>query len=32
MTALSHLQALEAESINIIREATAEAARPVLLY
>ena len=32
MTALSHLQALEAESIHIIREATAEAAKPVLLY
>jgi len=32
MTALSHLQALEAESIHIIREATAEAVKPVLLY
>ena len=32
MTALSHLVALEAESIHILREATAEATRPVLLY
>ena len=32
MTALSHLAALEAESIHILREATAEATRPVLLY
>jgi len=32
MTTLSHLQALEAESIHIIREATAEAVKPVLLY
>ena len=29
---LSHLAALEAESIQIFREAVAEAARPVLLY
>jgi len=32
VTALSHVQALEAESIHIIREATAEAVKPVLLY
>ena len=32
MTALSHLAALEAESIHILREATSEATRPVLLY
>ena len=32
MTTLSHLAALEAESIHILREATAEATRPVLLY
>ena len=32
MNSLSHLQALEAESIHIIREATAEATKPVLLY
>jgi sulfate adenylyltransferase subunit 2 len=30
--ALTHLQRLEAESIHILREATAEAERPVLLY
>jgi sulfate adenylyltransferase subunit 2 len=30
--ALSHLQALEAESIYILREAAAEFARPVMLY
>jgi sulfate adenylyltransferase subunit 2 len=29
---LNHLQALEAESIHILREATAEFARPVMLY
>ena len=29
---LSHLQALEAESIHVIREAVAEAERPVLLF
>src|SRR5215469_15184261 len=29
---LSHLQALEAESIYILREAAAEFARPVMLY
>ena len=29
---LSHLNALEAESIYILREATAEFARPVMLY
>jgi len=32
MTTLNHLAALEAESIHILREATAEATRPVLLY
>ena len=32
MTALSHLAALEAESIQILREAAADASRPVLLY
>lgn len=32
MTTLTHLQRLEAESIQIIREAVAEAERPVLLY
>jgi len=32
MSSLTHLEALEAESIHIIREATAEAAKPVLLY
>ena len=32
MTALSHLAALEAECIHILRVATAEATRPVLLY
>ena len=32
MTSLSHLAALEAESIHIIREAAAEAVKPVLLY
>ena len=31
-TALTHLQRLEAESIAIIREAVAEAERPVMLY
>ena len=30
--ALSHLKALEAESIYILREAAAEFARPVMLY
>jgi sulfate adenylyltransferase subunit 2 len=30
--ALNHLQALEAESISILREAVAEFARPVMLY
>ena len=29
---LNHLQALEAESISILREAVAEFARPVMLY
>ncbi|MGH3184614.1 MAG: phosphoadenosine phosphosulfate reductase family protein, partial [Streptosporangiaceae bacterium] len=29
---LSHLQALEAESIHILREAAAEFSRPVMLY
>src|SRR4051794_40823916 len=29
---LNHLQALEAESIHILREAAAEFARPVMLY
>ncbi len=32
MTALNHLQRLEAESIDILREAVAEAERPVMLY
>ncbi|WP_309663029.1 sulfate adenylyltransferase subunit CysD [Sphingomonas sp.] len=32
MTALSHLDRLEAESIHIMRETVAEAARPVMLY
>ncbi|WP_083965821.1 sulfate adenylyltransferase subunit CysD [Dokdonella koreensis] len=32
MPALSHLDALEAESIDILREAVAEAERPVMLY
>jgi sulfate adenylyltransferase subunit 2 len=32
MKALPHLQRLEAESIDIIREAVAEAERPVMLY
>ena len=32
MSGLSQLAALEAESIHILREATAEASRPVLLY
>jgi len=32
MTTLSHLAALEAESIHILREAAAEATKPVLLY
>ncbi len=31
-TSLSHLQRLEAESIQILRETVAEAARPVMLY
>ncbi|HET9354055.1 MAG TPA: sulfate adenylyltransferase subunit CysD, partial [Sphingomicrobium sp.] len=32
MTALTHLDRLEAESIHIMRETVAEAARPVMLY
>lgn len=32
MSALTHLQRLEAESIRILREAVAEAERPVMLY
>lgn len=32
MSSLSHLRALEAESIHIIREVAAEFARPVMLY
>ena len=32
MSALSHLQRLEAESIDILREAVAESERPVMLY
>jgi sulfate adenylyltransferase subunit 2 len=32
MTTLTHLQRLEAESIRIMREAVAEAERPVMLY
>jgi sulfate adenylyltransferase subunit 2 len=32
MTRLSHLDRLEAESIHILRETVAEAARPVMLY
>jgi sulfate adenylyltransferase subunit 2 len=32
MASLTHLQRLEAESIDILREAVAESARPVLLY
>jgi sulfate adenylyltransferase subunit 2 len=32
MTALTHLQRLEAESIDILREAVAEAEHPVMLY
>jgi sulfate adenylyltransferase subunit 2 len=32
MPALTHLQRLEAESIDILREAVAEAERPVMLY
>ena len=32
MTGLTHLQRLEAESIHIMREVAAEAARPVMLY
>ncbi len=32
MSALSHLRQLEAESIDILREAVAEAERPVMLY
>lgn len=32
MTPLTHLQRLEAESIHILREAVAEAERPVMLY
>lgn len=32
MTSLTHLQSLEAESIDILREAIAESERPVMLY
>jgi sulfate adenylyltransferase subunit 2 len=32
MSSLSHLDRLEAESIHILRETVAEAARPVMLY
>ncbi len=32
MTALTHLQRLEAESIHVMREVVAEAERPVMLY
>ncbi|MFI4969484.1 MAG: phosphoadenosine phosphosulfate reductase family protein, partial [Lysobacterales bacterium] len=32
MPALNHLQSLEAESIDILREAVAESERPVMLY
>ena len=32
MTSLTHLERLEAESIHILRETVAEAARPVMLY
>src|SRR5215216_6033468 len=32
MRALTHLERLEAESIHIMRETVAEAARPVMLY
>ena len=32
LTALTHLQRLEAESIHILREVVAEAERPVMLY
>jgi len=32
MRGLTHLQRLEAESIHILREAVAEAERPVMLY
>src|SRR5687768_4029133 len=32
MTTLTHLQRLEAESIDIMREAVAESERPVMLY
>jgi sulfate adenylyltransferase subunit 2 len=32
MQILSHLRALEAESIHILRETAAEFARPVMLY
>src|SRR5215469_133236 len=32
MTSLTHLQRLEAESIDIFREAVAEAEHPVMLY
>ena len=32
MTGLTHLQRLEAESIQIIREAVAESEAPVMLY
>ena len=32
MSALPHLQRLEAESVHILRETVAEAARPVMLY
>src|SRR6187551_3461780 len=32
LTALTHLQRLEAESIHILREVVAEAEKPVMLY
>ena len=32
MSALTHLDRLEAESIHILRETVAEASRPVMLY
>ena len=32
MMPLTHLRRLEAESIDIMREAVAESARPVMLY
>jgi sulfate adenylyltransferase subunit 2 len=32
MRRLTHLQCLEAESVHILREAVAEAERPVMLY